>query len=276
MEYGRADGSPQQRAPTHKGDFQPFESCERVTMKRLTEGARQFGLSLSPTQIQTFQRYCDQLLEWNQRFNLTAITDPEQVEIRHFLDSLSCLLALTAVSAEPLTVWLARSLYALDIGTGAGFPGLPLKIVWPSLKLTLLEARQKKVRFLEHIVAELGLTSVTAVHARAETLAHHPEHRGAYDLVFGRAVAELPVLLEYALPFCRRGGMVVAQKGETAMAEAIASKRALAILGGELRRIVPMEIPGLAETRCIVLVEKIAQTPDRYPRRPGMPQKRPL
>lgn len=244
--------------------------------KRLTEGARQFGLSLSPAQIETFQRYCDQLLEWNQRFNLTAVTDPQQVEIRHFLDSLSCLLALTAVNTKPPTAWLVRSLQALDIGSGAGFPGLPLKIVWPSLKLTLLEARQKKVRFLEHIVAELGLDTVTAVHARAETLAHHPDHRGAYDLVFGRAVAELPVLLEYGLPFCRRGGMVVAQKGEAATAEAIASEQALAILGGELRRIVPVEVPGLAETRHIMLVEKVAQTPDRYPRRPGMPQKRPL
>jgi len=216
------------------------------------------------------------LLEWNQRFNLTAVTDPEQVQIRHFLDSLSCLLALTAASAEPLSVWLARSLQALDIGTGAGFPGLPLKIVWPNLKLTLLESRQKKVRFLQHIVAELGLTSVTAVHDRAETLAHQSQHREAYDLVLGRAVAELPVLLEYALPFCRRGGMVVAQKGEAATAEAIASERALAILGGKLRRIVPVEVPGLAETRHITIVEKVAPTPDRYPRRPGMPQKRPL
>lgn len=247
-----------------------------MTMKRLTEGARQFGLPLSPAQTQTFQRYADQLLEWNQRFNLTAVTDPEQVQIRHFLDSLSCLLGLTAASAEPLSAWLARSPQALDIGTGAGFPGLPLKIVWPNLKLTLLESRQKKVRFLEHIVAELGLTTVTTVHDRAETLAHHPQHREAYDLVLGRAVAELPVLLEYALPFCRRGGMVVAQKGEAATAEAIASERALAILGGKLRRIVPVEVPGLAETRHITLVEKVAPTPDRYPRRPGIPQKRPL
>jgi len=245
-------------------------------MKRLTEGARQFGLSLSPAQIRSFQRYSDQLLEWNRRFNLTAVTDPEQVEIRHFLDSLSCLLALATFSDRPLSYWLAQPLQALDIGTGAGFPGLPLKIVWPSLKLTLLEARRKKVRFLEHIVAELRLTSVTAVHGRAETLAHHPQHREAYDLVFGRAVAELPVLLEYGLPFCRRGGMVVALKGEAASAEAIASEQALAVLGGELRRIVPVEVPGLAETRCIVLVEKVASTPDRYPRRPGVPQKRPL
>jgi len=247
-----------------------------MTMRRLAEGGRRFGLSLSPAQIETFQRYAEQLLEWNQRFNLTAVTDPEQVETRHFLDSLSCLQALTAISAEPLASWLARSLQALDIGTGAGFPGLPLKIVWPNLKLTLLESRQKKVRFLEHIVADLGLTTVTAVRDRAETLAHHPEHREAYDLVMGRAVAELPVLLEYALPFCRRGGMVLAQKGEAATAEAIASDRALAILGGELRRIVPVEIPGLAETRHIMVVEKTAQTPDRYPRRPGMPKKRPL
>jgi 16S rRNA (guanine527-N7)-methyltransferase len=245
-------------------------------MRRLAEGGRLLGLSLTPAQLQTFQRYADQLLEWNRRFNLTAVTDPEQVEVRHFLDSLSCLLALRAVSSEAVPTWLSRSLLALDIGTGAGFPGLPLKIVWPNLRLALLESRRKKVRFLEHIVADLGLSTVFALHGRAETWAHEADHREAYDLVLVRAVAEMPVLLEYALPFCRRGGMVVAQKGEAATAEAIASQRALAILGGELRRIVPVEIPGLAETRHITVVEKTAQTPARYPRRPGMPRKRPL
>ena len=247
-----------------------------MTMKRLIEGGRHIGLTLSPLQIAAFQCYSDQLLEWNRRINLTAVIDPEQVEIRHFLDSLSCLSALCSVSSEPLAAWLSRSLQALDIGSGAGFPGVPLKIVWPSLRLALLESRQKKVRFLEHIVADLGLSSVCALSGRAETLAHNLKHREAYDLVFGRAVAELPVLLEYALPFCRRGGLVLAQKGEAAAAEAIASERALAVLGGTLRRIVPVEIPGLAETRRIMVVEKIAQTPDRYPRRPGMPGKRPL
>ncbi|HUW08714.1 MAG TPA: 16S rRNA (guanine(527)-N(7))-methyltransferase RsmG [Anaerolineae bacterium] len=247
-----------------------------MTMNRLAEGGRRLGLSLTPAQLSTFGRYADQLLEWNQRFNLTAITDPEQVQVRHFLDSLSCLSALSAVSGEPPSRWLARSLQALDIGSGGGFPGLPLKIVWPNLRLVLLESRQKKVRFLEHIVADLHLTTVRALHGRAETMAREPEHRESYDLVFGRAVAGLPVLLEYALPFCRRGGLLLAQKGEAATAEAIASERALAILGGELRRIVPVEIPGLAETRHIMVVEKTAPTPDDYPRRPGMPGKRPL
>jgi len=245
-------------------------------MKRLAEGGRLFGLSLTSAQITAFQRYANQLLEWNQRFNLTAVTEPEQVEIRHFLDSLSCLLALRAVSCESVPAWLSRSLRALDIGTGAGFPGLPLKIVWPNLRLTLLESRKKKVRFLEHIIDDLGLTTVNALHDRAETLAHQPQHREAYDLVLVRAVAETPVLLEYALPFCCRGGLVLAQKGEAAAAEAIASQRALALLGGELRRIVPIEIPGLADTPRIMVVEKSARTPARYPRRPGMPRKRPL
>jgi len=245
-------------------------------MRRLAEGSRSFGLTLTATQINRFQRYREQLLEWNQRFNLTAIEDPEQVEIRHFLDSLSCLQALSHVSDMPLSGWLAKRPRALDIGSGAGFPGLPLKIVWPNLELTLLESTEKKVRFLDHIVRSLSLTSVNTVHSRAETLAHEPEHREAYDLVVARAVAELPVLLEYALPFCRRGGMLLAQKGEAASAEAIASERALAILGGKLRRIVPIEVPGLAETRFVMVVEKTAPTPGQYPRRPGMPKKKPL
>jgi 16S rRNA (guanine527-N7)-methyltransferase len=245
-------------------------------MRRLAEGSRAFGLSLTATQVSRFQHYCEQLLDWNQRFNLTAIEDPEQVEIRHFLDSLSCLQALCQVSDTPLSGWLGKRTRALDIGSGAGFPGLPLKIVWPNLDLTLLESTEKKVRFLEHIVRSLSLLSVSTVHSRAETLGHEPAHREAYDLVVARAVAELPVLLEYALPFCRRGAMLLAQKGEAATAEAIASERALAILGGKLRRIVPIEVPGLAETRYVMVVEKTAPTPSQYPRRPGMPKKRPL
>lgn len=247
-----------------------------MATQQLAEGGRQLGLSLTPAQIQQFERYSRELLLWNEKFNLTAITDPRQVETRHFLDSLSCLLALADASERSVASWLSSSVQALDVGSGAGFPGLPLKIVWPRLQLTLLESRQKKVGFLQHIVSELGLQAVNAIHARAETLAHDPLHRERYGLVLARAVAELPVLLEYALPFCRRGSLVLAQKGEAAMAEAIGSERALALLGGRIRKVVNVEVPGLAETRHIMVVEKVAPTPDAYPRRPGMPQKRPL
>jgi 16S rRNA (guanine527-N7)-methyltransferase len=250
-------------------------------MRRLADGARQLGIPLSPATLRTFQTYRDELLEWNQRFNLTAVRDAEQIEIRHFLDSLTCLLVLREIDgAQKSEVAPSFSpgaaISALDVGSGAGFPGLPLKIVWPALRLTLLEATGKKAHFLEHIVARLGLTDVTVVNGRAEEVAHDPAHREAYDLVMARAVAELPELVEYTLPFARRGGWVLAPKGGTAHAEALAAETALRRLGGRLHRVLPVEVPGLAETRYIILIEKVAATPPGFPRRSGVPHKHPL
>lgn len=246
-------------------------------MQRLADGARQLGIPLSPSALRAFQTYRDELLAWNQRFNLTAVREAEQVEIRLFLDSLTCLLALREIEKERRTTLSPNAaLRAIDVGSGAGFPGIPLKIVWPNLRLTLLEATGKKAHFLEHIVARLGLSGVTVVNGRAEEVAHDPAHREAYDLVMARAVAELPELLEYTLPFARRGGWVLAPKGSAAPAEALASEVALNRLGGCLHRLIPMEVPGLAETRYIVTIEKVAVTPREYPRRPGVPHKHPL
>ena len=153
---------------------------------------------------------------------------------------------------------------------------MPLKIVCPGLRLTLLEATGKKVTFLEHVVEQLGLQRVTAIHARAEELAHDPAHREHYDLALARAVADLPVVVEYTLPFCKVGGWLVAQKGEAGAAEAWSAEAAIKLLGGELRRVVPVELPGLPEDRSLVVVEKVGPTPEKYPRRAGMPGKRPL
>ncbi len=240
-------------------------------MQLLVDNARALGLRLDPQQQDAFQRYYEELVTWNRAFNLTAITDYEQVQIRHFLDSMSCLLA--EESRRALGRPAAR---VIDVGTGAGFPGIPLKLVCRSAHLTLLEATRKKVTFLEHIISTLGLRSVTAIHARAEELAHEPAHRQRYDLALARAVAELPVVVEYTLPFCKIGGWVVAQKGEAGAAEAWSAERAIRLLGGELRRVVPVELPGLPEDRSLVVIEKVSPTPDRYPRRPGIPGKRPL
>jgi 16S rRNA (guanine527-N7)-methyltransferase len=240
-------------------------------MQRLIEGAQALGLSLTTKQKAAFQLYYEELVVWNQRFNLTAITDYEQVQIRHFLDSLSCLLA------EETRLALRRpQARMIDVGAGAGFPGIPLKLVCPDTHLTLLEATGKKVTFLEHLVDRLGVTAVTAIKARAEELAHIPEHREQYDLALARAVAELPVVVEYTLPFCRLGGWVVAQKGEAGAAEAWSAERAIRLLGGELCRVVPVELAGLPEDRSLVVIEKTGPTPDRYPRRPGIPSKKPL
>lgn len=240
-------------------------------MQRLTDGAQALGLSLTPEQQGAFQLYYEELVAWNQKFNLTAITDYEQVQIRHFLDSLSCLLA------EETHLAISRpEARAIDVGSGAGFPGIPLKLVCPGIRLTLLEATGKKVAFLEHIVERLGLLRAMAIKARAEELAHDPAHRGQYDLALVRAVANLPVVVEYALPFCKLGGWLVAQKGEAGAAEAWQAQRSMALLGGELRRVMPVELAGLPEDRSLVVIEKVSPTPEAYPRRSGMPSKRPL
>ena len=240
-------------------------------MQRLVDGARTLGLNLTAEQQAAFQLYYEELLAWNAKFNLTAITDYEQVLIRHFLDSLSCLLAQEAKAA----LYRAGG-RTVDVGSGAGFPGIPLKLVCPAGRLTLLEATGKKVTFLEHMIGRLGLRTVTAVKARAEELAHDPSHREQYDLALSRAVAELPVVAEYTLPFCKVGGWAIAQKGEAGAAEAWTAERAISMLGGELRRVVQVELPGLAENRSLIVIEKVHPTPDAYPRRPGVPSKRPL
>jgi 16S rRNA (guanine527-N7)-methyltransferase len=240
-------------------------------MQRLIDGASRLGLRLTAAQQSAFQLYYEDLVAWNQKFNLTAITDYEQVQIRHFLDSLSCLLA--EETRQALNQPQSR---LLDVGTGAGFPGIPLKLVCPDTHLTLLEATGKKVGFLEHVVAHLNLQQVMVIKGRAEDLAHDPAHRQQYHLVLARAVAELPVVAEYTLPFCRLGGWVVAQKGEAGAAEAWTAERAITLLGGELRRVVPVELPGLPEDRSLIVVEKTGPTPAAYPRRPGIPSKRPL
>jgi 16S rRNA (guanine527-N7)-methyltransferase len=237
-------------------------------MEQLVDGAqRLLGLTLTAKQREAFQIYYQELVAWNARFNLTAITDAKGVQVRHFLDSLSCSLAIC--DAE-------RRQSLIDVGSGAGFPGLPLKIVYPSLHLTLLEATGKKTTFLRHIVDTLELREVTIIHARAEQLGHDPAHRERYDWAVARAVAAMPTLAEYLLPLCRLGGHCLAQKGEDAAAEVSTAEAAIQFLGGRLNHLAPIELPGLAETRHLVIIDKVARTPDRHPRRPGVPAKRPL
>ena len=241
-------------------------------MQKLILGARNLGLDLTPKQLAAFDLYRHDLQAWNQRMNLTAIDDTEGILVRHFLDSLSCVLGFRQSEA-------GRSVAGtrlIDIGAGAGFPGLPLKIVCPSIQLTLVEATAKKVRFLEHLREQLALDGITIINGRAEELGQDPAHREGYDWAVARAVAEMPVLAELTLPFARIGGLVVAMKAATAEAEAAAAGHAMALLGGELAKIIPLQLPGLAEERRLVVVRKTACTPAAYPRRAGMPAKRPL
>lgn len=245
-------------------------------MQRLVSGTAQMGLALLPPQAAAFDAYTRELLAWNERFNLTAIIDPEQVEIRHYLDSLALLPALAALDGVPLTALLGRSPSTVDVGAGAGLPGLALRILWPKLRLCCIEATSKKVRFLEHVTGLLGMPDVQLVHGRAEELALRPPHRAGYDLVVARAVATLPTLVEYLLPLARRGGRVVAYKGSAAHEEALAAEQGIRLLGGHLRKLIPVEVPGLAETRVLVVIDKVSQTPDGYPRGRGLPRKQPI
>jgi 16S rRNA (guanine527-N7)-methyltransferase len=238
-------------------------------MDLLTAGARELNITLANHQLTAFETCYRELVDWNQRFNLTAITDREGVLVRHFLDSLSCLKALPQAD-------LAAGARVIDVGTGAGFPGLPLKIICPAMRLTLLEATGKKVTYLEHVVDALGLTGVEVIHGRAEELGRDATHRERYDWALARAVADMPALAEYLLPLVRVGGAVLAQKGEGAAAEVHNADAAIVTLGGRVRQLVPVELRGLAETRYLVVMDKVASTPEKYPRRPGMPQKRPL
>ena len=244
-------------------------------MQLLADGARALGIRLSDDQLNAFQTYYEMLVAWNARVNLTRITEFEAVQTKHFLDSLSCLAAIRRYPA--LAAGIAPpGLRAIDVGSGAGFPGLPLKIACPDVCLTLLEATGKKAEFLTEVVSRLGLTDVTVLNARAEQAGHDPAHREAYDLAVARALAALPVLAELTLPFVRPGGLVIAQKGEDPVAEVEAAQAAFQTLGGRLRHVLPVSVPGLAAARHLVVIEKVAATPDGYPRRSGMPAKRPL
>ncbi len=231
----------------------------------LLEGGKALGLDLSP-HLPLLHRLYDLLLEGNRRHNLTAIRDEEGVVRKHFLDSLA-----------PLgTGLLDGQLRVLDLGTGPGFPGIPLKILRPELDMTLLDATRKKVEFVGEVAEALGLKGVRALWGRAEELAHDAGEREAYDRVVSRAVAPLPVLLELALPFLRPGGWLIAWKGPRAWEEAEGAKRALGILGGGEAQVLPLDLPFLEEARSLVLVPKLAPTPKAYPRRAGLPAKRPL
>ena len=224
------------------------------------------GFQLTTRQITAFQRYEAELLEWNARMNLTAIRDPTGIRSKHFLDSLTCLPVLFEKPPQSL----------IDIGTGAGFPGIHLKIMLPKMRLTLVESVGKKLDFCRHVVNILELEEVAYFQARAEELGQQRGQREHYDCAVARAVADMPVLAEYLLPLVKIGGLVVAQKGGSAHAEAQRAEKAFQILGGRLRQVLPVEVPGVAEERFLVLVEKIAPTPSGYPRRTGLPAKRPI
>jgi 16S rRNA (guanine527-N7)-methyltransferase len=244
-------------------------------VQQLADGARKLGIPLTDDQLDAFQIYYETLIDWNMRVNLTRITDYEAVQVKHFLDSLSCLSVIQHVSADSGRASAAGP-QAIDVGAGAGFPGVPLKIAMPTLRLTLLEATGKKVEYLGFLVKRLALTDVKVVKARAEEAGQDPTHREGYDLALARALAGMATLAELTLPLVRVGGLVIAQKGENPTAEVEAAQNAIVTLGGRVKEIQPVAVPGLEGARHLVVLEKVSPGPPKYPRRPGMPAKRPM
>jgi len=238
-------------------------------MEKLIAGAKKLGLQLNPRQLEQFRVYYQELVDWNKRMNLMATTDYEEVQVRAFLDALTVVLAWQPpTGGEPPRV--------LDVGSGGGLPGVPLRIAFPEIRLGLLEATSKKASFLHHLCDRLSLDNVEVVAKRAEELAHRDEYREMFDLVLSRAVAKLPTLVELALPFCAVGGTFVAYKKGNVDWEIIRAEVAITTMGGKLREVKSVDLPEFPDQRLLVVIDKLYPTPEKYPRRPGIPAKRPL
>jgi 16S rRNA (guanine527-N7)-methyltransferase len=232
----------------------------------LAEGAREMGFELTEEQVDAFTRYKDLLLSWNEKMNLTAIVEEQHVAVKHFLDSLALL--------GKLDVKVHRRM--LDVGTGAGFPGIPLKVCCPWINVVLLDSLKKRVMFLEEVIRQLELTGIETVHGRAEEKGRDRDFKEGFDLVVARAVASMGVLSEYCLPFVKQDGVFVAFKGPEVAEELEASGRALEILGGSLEAVHQVKLPFAGGDRSLVIIRKTRPTPEKYPRKPGMPEKKPL
>ncbi len=232
--------------------------------KILADSSKEAGFSLSLLQLEQFDKYYQMLVETNKVMNLTAITEPQEVAVKHMVDSLMA-----------YDDYFPGKVLA-DVGTGAGFPGIPLKIYCPSLKVVLIDSLAKRLNFLQQVIAELGLEDITCVHLRAEDAGKNAAHREKYDIVTARAVARLSVLAEYCLPLVKVNGSFVALKGAKYKDEIAASAKALNILGGRLIKAQEVALPGLDDGRAVISIQKIKPTPKAYPRKAGTPEKNPL
>lgn len=234
--------------------------------ENLLNGAKTLGVDLSERQVEQYMRFCDQLLERNKSVNLTAIRKPEEVITKHFLDSL-CVFATGMVES---------GMRVLDVGTGGGFPGIPMKIADPTLKIDLLDSLKKRLNFLEEVIEDNQWEDIATLHGRAEDFAKIPEYREQYDLVVSRAVARLAVLLEYCLPYVQVGGIFLALKGPMLDEEVNEAKKALQVLGGKIDQVVEVKIPYTELSHRILIIRKVKATPKRYPRQAGKPRKEPI
>lgn len=234
-------------------------------MREFAEDCLKMNIELSEIQLQQFQKYYELLIEWNSFMNLTAITDYEEVLKKHFLDSLSIVKAVD----------ISKIKTVIDIGTGAGFPGIPLKITYPHLRIVLLDSLGKRIKFLDHVTKQLGLEEISAIHGRAEDFARKEEYRESFDLCVSRAVANLSSLSEYCIPYTKINNLFVSYKSVKIEEELKTAEKAISILGGKLENLCRFTLADTGE-RTLVVVKKVKQTPKKYPRKAGLPSREPL
>lgn len=235
-------------------------------MERLREKAAAFGIELSDHQLEQFETYYEMLVEKNKVMNLTAITEKNEVIDKHFADSLALIKSGVSLTDQKI----------LDLGTGAGFPGIPLKIAFPELEIVLLDSLNKRIKFLNEVIEALGLEKITAIHGRAEDFAKKKEYREQFDLCVSRAVANLSTLSEYCLPFVAVNGSFVSYKSGDSEEEIHQAKHAISLLGGKVKNVDKFQLPGTDMGRALVEIKKTKQTPGKYPRKAGLPAKEPL
>lgn len=238
--------------------------------KTMQDAAAKINLTLTSLQVEQFYNYYKSLLEWNNNINLTAITAMDQVIEKHFIDSL---LAVSIIDEEK---HLTSSAKLIDVGTGAGFPGIPLKVYYPDLNITLLDSLAKRLNFLESIIEQLQLTNIWCIHGRAEDYGKENNYRHQFNIATSRAVAHLPILLEYCLPFLKVDGILLAYKGSEVDNEMKEAEKALTILGGKIVECKKTQLPLSGDFRSLVVIKKTKETPDKYPRKAGLPSKKPF
>lgn len=232
--------------------------------KALLENAKEIEIELNEEQIDKFYKYMNLLLEWNQKMNLTAITDPEGIILKHFIDSLT------------IASKIKKDATLVDMGTGAGFPGIPVKIYRNDIKITLVDSLNKRLNFLNEVIKELNLEKIETIHSRAEEFGKNKNYRESFDVATSRAVANLSTLSEYLLPLVKEKGICICMKGGEVEEELNNAKKAIRILGGKVKKIDKFELPKSSIKRSIVLLEKLEKTPAKYPRKPGTPAKEPI
>ena len=232
--------------------------------EKLLEKLNKIQLNVNDEVLNKFFVYMTNLLEWNEKINLTAITEEDDIILKHFIDSLTIL------------EYIPEKSNVIDVGTGAGFPGIPLKIVREDINMTLMDSLNKRITFLNEIINKLGLKKINAIHSRAEELAKMPEHREKYDIAVSRAVANLSTLSEYMIPFVKVGGKCICMKGSNIEEELKTAKNAIKELGGEVEKVINFKLPDSDNERNIIIIKKVRNTKSKYPRKAGMPSKEPL